>query len=139
VIDWIIWIAAGLALLIAEMLIPGVFMMWLGLAACGAGVLTLAFHFGFEAQVISFGVLAAIALTVGLRLRRPRQIVHTETEGLIGRPATALVFLGRDGRVRLGDSDWAARVPPDIEPPDPGARLRVARVDGTILIVRPDV
>jgi inner membrane protein len=141
--DWIVWVASGLALLIGEMLLPGVFMMWLGLAACGAGLLTLAFqlgafHFGFAAQVVSFGILAAVTLSIGLRLRRPRQIVHTEREGLIGRPATALVFQGRDGRVRLGDTDWPARVPPDIAPPDPGTRLRVAQVDGTILIVRPD-
>jgi membrane protein implicated in regulation of membrane protease activity len=144
VTDWIIWVVAGLALLIAEMLAPGVFMMWLGLAACGAGLLTLGFQFGgfqfgFAAQVIWFGILAAITLSIGLRVRRPRQVVHTEREGLIGRPATALVFQGRDGRVRLGDSDWAARVPPNIAPPDPGARLRVEQVEGTILIVRPDL
>jgi len=140
VTDWIIWLAGGLALLILEMLVPGVFMMWLGIAACGTGLLTWFFQFGFEAQVVSFGILAAISLTIGMRMRpRPRQVVHTETEGLIGRPATALVFQGRDGRVRLGDSDWAARVPSDIAPPDPGTRLRVANVDGTTLIVRPDL
>ena len=138
-IDWIIWVAAGLGLLILEMLAPGVFMMWLGLAACGTGLLTLAFDFGFSGQVVSFGVLATIALTIGLRVRRPSRIMRTEREGLIGRPATALVFQGRDGRVRLGDTDWQARVPSDIAPPDPGARLRVAQVDGTILIVRPDL
>jgi membrane protein implicated in regulation of membrane protease activity len=138
VTDWVIWIAAGLALLIAEMLAPGVFMMWLGLAACGTGLLTLAFHFGFEAQVVGFGVLAAVALTVGLRVRRPHPVVHTESAGLIGRPATALVFHGRDGRVRLGDSDWAAQVPEGIATPEPGARLRVAGVRGTVVIVRPD-
>ena len=137
-IDWIIWVAAGLGLLILEMLLPGVFMMWLGLAACGAGLLTLVFDFGFAAQVVSFGILTALTLSIGLRMRRPRQIIHTETEGLIGRPATALVFQGRDGRVRLGDTDWPARVPSDIQPPDPGTRLRVAKVDGTTLIVRPD-
>jgi membrane protein implicated in regulation of membrane protease activity len=142
--DWVIWVAAGIVLLIAEMLLPGVFMMWLGLAACGAGLLTLAFQFaafqfGFAAQVVSFGILTAITLSIGLRLRRPHQIVHTEREGLIGRPATALVFQGRDGRVRLGDSDWPARVPADITPPDPGTRLRVAQVEGTVLIVRPDL
>ena len=60
--DWIVWVAAGLALLIAEMLLPGVFMMWLGLAACGAGVMTLAFHFAFEAQVVTFGVLAKVGV-----------------------------------------------------------------------------
>jgi membrane protein implicated in regulation of membrane protease activity len=137
--EWFVWVAVGLGLLILEMLAPGVFMMWLGLAACGAGLLTLAFEFGFEAQVVSFGVMAAITLTIGLRMRRTHPVVHTESAGLIGRPATALVFQGRDGRVRLGDSDWAARVPPEIAPPDPGARLRVARVDGTVLIVRPDL
>jgi hypothetical protein len=139
VIDWIIWVAAGLGLLILEMLLPGVFMMWLGLAACGAGLLTLAFEFGFSGQVVSFGILAAITLSIGLRVRRPGTIMRTERAGLIGRPATALVFQGRDGRVRLGDTDWPARVPPEIAPPDPGARLRVAQVDGTILIVRPDL
>jgi membrane protein implicated in regulation of membrane protease activity len=137
--EWFVWVAVGLGLLILEMLAPGVFMMWLGLAACGAGLLTLALQFGFEAQVVSFGVLAAITLTIGLRMRRTHPVVRTESAGLIGRPATALVFQGRDGRVRLGDSDWAARVPPDIAPPDPGARLRVAQVDGTVLIVRPDL
>ena len=138
-IDWIIWVAAGLGLLILEMLLPGVFMMWLGLAASGTGLLTLAFGFGFSGQVVSFGVLAAISLTIGLRVRRPGPVMRTERDGLIGRPATALVFQGRDGRVRLGDTDWPARVPPDTAPPDPGARLRVAQVDGTILIVRPDL
>ena len=138
-IDWIIWVAAGLGLLIMEVLLPGVFMMWLGLAACGAGLLTLAFHFAFAAQVVSFGILTAVTLSIGLRMRAPRQVIHTEREGLIGRPATALVFQGRDGRVRLGDTDWPARVPVDIQPPDPGARLRVAQVEGTVLIVRPDL
>jgi membrane protein implicated in regulation of membrane protease activity len=137
-IDWIIWVAAGLGLLILEMLLPGVFMMWLGLAACGAGLLTLAFDFNFAAQVVSFGVLTAITLSIGLRVRRPRQMMHTEREGLIGRPATALVFQGRDGRVRLGDTDWPARVPHGVLPPDPGTRLRVEQIDGTTLIVRPD-
>jgi inner membrane protein len=139
VIDWAIWVAAGLGLLILEMLLPGVFMLWLGLAACGTGLLTLAFQFEFVAQVVSFGVLTIVTLSIGLYMRRPRQVVHTESEGLIGRPATALVFRGRDGRVRLGDMDWPARVPPDTRPPDPGARLRVAQVDGTVLIVRPDL
>jgi membrane protein implicated in regulation of membrane protease activity len=57
---------------------------------------------------------------------------------LAGRAATALIFHGREGRVRVGDSDWAARVPTDVPQPDPGARLRVEGVDGTVLIVRPE-
>jgi hypothetical protein len=136
--DWIVWLAAGLVLLLLEMLAPGVFLMWLGLAALGTGLVTLAAGVGFELQVIICGVLAAISLSVGLRLRRHPTRVNTQTAGLAGRVATALVFHGREGRVRVGDSDWAARVPTGVPPPDPGTRLRVDGVDGTVLIVRPE-
>jgi membrane protein implicated in regulation of membrane protease activity len=136
--DWTVWVAVGLGLLSLEVLLPGVFMMWLGLAACGAGLLTLLFGLDFDSQVIAFGACVVISLAIGLRSRRSDHIVRTERAGLIGRPATALVFQGRDGRVRLGDSDWPARVPPDIQPPDPGTRLRVSQVEGMVLIVRPD-
>jgi hypothetical protein len=135
---WIIWLVAGLALLLLEVLAPGVFMMWLGLAACGTGLIVLASDIGFELQVVTCGVLAAISLTVGLRLRSAPARLNTQQAGLAGRAAIALSFAGREGRVRLGDSDWAARVPADVPEPAVGARLRVEGVDGTVLIVRPE-
>jgi inner membrane protein len=135
---WIIWLVAGLALLMIEILAPGAFMMWLGLAACGTGLVILATGIGFEFQVVTFAVLAAISLGVGLRIRRRPVRLNTQQAGLAGRSATALAFQGREGRVRVGDSDWAARVPPDVAEPTTGARLRVEGVDGTVLIVRPE-
>jgi membrane protein implicated in regulation of membrane protease activity len=137
--DWIIWLVGGLALLMVEILAPGAFMMWLGLAACGTGLVVLATDIGFEFQVVTFGALAAVSLAVGLRFRHPRQVkLNTQQAGLAGRAATALVFHGREGRVRVGDSDWAARVPTDVAAPEAGTRMRVEGVDGTVLIVRPD-
>jgi inner membrane protein len=137
--SWIIWLLAGLALLMLEVHTPGAFMMWLGLAACGTGLIVLASGIGFELQVVTFGVLAAISLGVGLRFRHRPVRLNTQQAGLAGRSATALMFQGREGRVRLGDSDWAARVPADVAEPTAGARLRVEGVDGTVLIVRPEV
>jgi inner membrane protein len=137
--SWIIWLLAGLALLMLEIHAPGAFMMWLGLAACGTGLVVLASGIGFEFQVVTFGVLAAISLGVGLRFRHRPVRLNTQQAGLAGRSATALMFQGREGRVRLGDSDWAARVPADVAEPIAGARLRVEGVDGTVLIVRPDL
>jgi membrane protein implicated in regulation of membrane protease activity len=136
--DWIIWMAAGLVLLAIEIHAPGAFMMWLGLAACGTGLIVLASGIGFALQVVTCGVLAAIALAVGLRFRHRPVRLNTQQAGLAGRAATALIFHGREGRVRVGDSDWAARVPPDVQEPTCGARLRVEGVDGTVLIVRPE-
>ena len=76
VTDWIgIWMAVGLALLILEMLVPGVFLMWIGLAACGTGLLTLAFAFGGKSRSLRFGVLTAITLAAGMRLRGTRAVV----------------------------------------------------------------
>lgn len=137
--DWIIWIVAGLVLLMLEIHAPGAFMMWLGLAAVGTGLVVLVSGIGFELQVVTVGVLAAISLAIGLhfRHRRPARL-NTQQAGLAGRSATALTFHGREGRVRVGDSDWAARVPPDVPEPASGSRLRVEDVDGTVLIVRPE-
>jgi inner membrane protein len=136
--DWIIWLVGGLALLMLEIMAPGAFMMWIGLAACGTGLVILASGIGFAPQVVTFGVLAAISLAVGLRFRHRPTRLNTQQAGLAGRSATALVFQGREGRVRVGDSDWAARVPTDVAQPAAGTRMRVQGVEGTVLIVRPE-
>lgn len=135
---WTVWLLAGLALAIAEAMVPGAFLIWIGLAATGTGLVTLGGDLRFELQVVAFAVLAAISLAAGLRLRRHRPHLNTRHAGLAGRTATALTFRGREGRVRLGDSDWAARLSQDAPEPEPGAVLRVVDVDGTVLIVRPE-
>ncbi len=134
--DWILWVAGGLVLLGLEIFAPGAFMMWIGVGAIGTGLATLVTGFGFAPQVTVFAMLSAVSVVIGLKLRKPVRRLNTQTAGLVGRPATALSFDGRSGRVRLGDSDWAARVPHDVDPPAPGAHLRVVDVDGTTLIVR---
>jgi hypothetical protein len=55
--------------------------------------------------VVTCGVLAAIALAVGLRLRRAPATLNTQRAGLVDRAAIALSFAGLEGRVRLSDSD----------------------------------
>ena len=136
---WIIWIACGLALLGIEVVAPGALMMWLGLAALGTGLVVLVSGIGFELQVLTCAALAAMSLAVGLSLRRRPPRLNTQQAGLTGRAAIALTFHGREGRVRVGDSDWAARLSPDAAEPAAGDRLRVQDVDGTVLIVRPEV
>ncbi|MEJ0015386.1 MAG: NfeD family protein [Acetobacteraceae bacterium] len=135
---WVIWMVAGLVLLGFEILAPGAFMMWLGLAAIGTGLVVLATGIAFQFQVVTVAILAAITLAIGLRLRRRPTRLNTQQAGLAGRSATALSFQGREGRVRVGDSDWAARVPHGVPEPAAGTRLRIEGVDGTVLIVRPD-
>ena len=135
----VIWLVGGGGLLVLEVLAPGVFMMWLGLAALGTGVLVLGFEVGLPGQVVGFAVFAAISLAAGLRLRGTKrtQVVNTAQSGLIGRSARVLQADGGTLRVRIGDSDWPARLARDVVAPAVGTELRVVGVDGLSVVLGP--
>jgi membrane-bound ClpP family serine protease len=97
--DWIIWLVVGLALIIAEALAPGVYLMWIGLAAVGTGLVVLGFGFSFGLSVVVFAILAAVSLAAGLRLRRPVTRLNTQN----GRAVVSWAGRTRPhGRQRLG-------------------------------------
>ncbi len=134
-----IWLIAGLAGLIAEVLMPGFFLLWLGLAALLTGIV----HYfmpmlGLFWQVMLFALLSILCVGIGLRLR-PRKVttsINTAGAGLIGRGATALVFEGHEGRVRVGDSDWPATLAKGETPPSAGTRMLIVGVSGIKLVVQ---
>lgn len=137
----LIWILAGLLLLGAEIFLPGVFLLWIGIASIGTGALLFFVAPPFWLTVTTFVLLLAAGIAVALRLRRmqhARPRVNTPDAGLIGRFGV-LTDPGDAGpRVRVGDSDWAARLPRDVADSPSGTRVRVEGVDGTTLVVRPE-
>lgn len=137
--EQVIWLLAGLVLMLAEFVVPGVFLIWIGLAALGTGLVLVVAFIDFPYQVLLFTGLAAVTITIGLRFRppKPSTLINTPSSGLVGREALALEFHGRHGRVRVGDSDWSARLDGDTPPPEPQTMLRVVGVEGTTLVVGP--
>jgi len=136
----LIWILAGLLLLVAELVLPGVFLLWVGLAAIGTGVLLLVTTPGFGVAVLVFLALLAGGVWIGLsrRSRLPRPGVNTPGSGLVGRSGTLLPDGGPGLRVRVGDSEWPARLPRGQRVPEGPVPVRVEGVDGTTLLVRPE-
>jgi membrane protein implicated in regulation of membrane protease activity len=133
----LLWLLAGVAGCGAEMLLPGVFLLWIGLAAIGAGTLTEIAGIGFGAQVASFAGLLVLLLAIPLlRRRHAPGPVNVPDDDLVGRECRAMEFQGATGRVRLGDGSWPAR---DVSGASPAADalLRVVGRDGTTLLVRP--
>ncbi len=137
--EGLIWVLVGLVLLVAEILIPGVFLLWIGLAALATGLIDMLIPLGFGAKVSVFVVLLAAGISLALRLRKRHRDVATSSvnapqDGLVGRIGTLISINPTGARVRVGDSDWQARVDGDLTV---GAAVRIEDVDGTTLIVRP--
>src|SRR4051794_33375774 len=67
IMDWLggieahwVWLTLGLLLAALEMLVPGVYLIWLGIAAIVTGVLTGLLHLSLPVQVIDFVFLSLI-------------------------------------------------------------------------------
>ena len=133
----VVWLIAGVGLLVLEVLVPGVFMMWLGLAALGTGAVTLLLAPGLGWQVVAYALFAAVSLAAGLRLRGRAKpaVLNTAQAGLTGRAARVLAADPAGLRVRIGDSDWSARLAHGTASPAEGQVLRVVGVDGTTVVV----
>jgi membrane protein implicated in regulation of membrane protease activity len=135
---WAIWVVLGLLAMAAELLLPGAFLVWIGAAALGTGLVLLAFDPGFIATALVFMVLLAVGIGASLRLFRPRAApatLNTPSSGLVGRTGHLLEAQGLEGRARIGDSDWPVRLTTAAEP---GARVEVIAVQGMTLRVRPE-
>ena len=77
--DWLdgfdahwVWLTLGLVLAGLEMLLPGVYLIWLAVAAIITGVLTLAFDLSLPFQVVDFVFLALIIAFSAKRMLRDR-------------------------------------------------------------------
>lgn len=132
------WLAFGLLLAVGEMVIPGVFMIWLAIAAILTGLIAWLVPIGLAVQVATFAILALIAVFAGRNwLRRhPVESADPLMNDRGGRAVGELVVIthaidGGTGRARLGDSEWLVKGP-DAEP---GTKMRVAGHDGAILLV----
>ncbi|MFK7791417.1 MAG: NfeD family protein [Devosiaceae bacterium] len=133
------WITAGIALLGLELLAPGTFFMWLGLAAIGVGAIAFFVDFSWQGQLVLFGVLALVLVVAGRRFFARRGDETTDTPGLnergkthIGKELTlAEPLVNGNGRVKIGDTLWR------VEGADmpAGARVRVHDVRSATLLV----
>jgi len=135
-----IWLALGLLLVALEMIVPGVFLLWFGVAAIVTGAIAFVFDLGLPFQIVNFVFLSLIAAYSAKRFLRDRPIISSDPllnkrgGRLVGESAVVTQALdGGMGRVRHGDSEWLARGP-DI---GAGERVRITGSDGAVLLVEP--
>jgi membrane protein implicated in regulation of membrane protease activity len=135
------WLVIGLVLIGLEILAPGAFLLWLGLAALLTGLIDGALGLSWQAALIVYCILAVVCVLVARRVARERNEPDT-AEGMLNRRAQSLVgrsFVldeaveGGHGRLRLDDTSWRV-TGPDLPR---GSRIRVVAVEGTTLVIEP--
>jgi membrane protein implicated in regulation of membrane protease activity len=123
-----------------EMLVPGVYLVWLGIAAIITGVLTGLLHLSLPAQVIDFVFLSLIIAFSARRFLRDSPIIGADplmnrrVARMLGQTAVVVQAIEHgSGRVHFGDSEWIASGP-DVAV---GERVRITGSDGATLLVEP--
>lgn len=136
---WSWWIL-GLILLGVEVLVPGFFFLWFGIAAILIGVSALLIDWPWQMQMVGFVVLSVITAFVGRRFAGNLNDADSADPHLNLRASrlegqtfvlSEPIVAGR-GRVTIDDSVWQVRGP---DAPA-GTRVIVTGADGTILNVK---
>ena len=132
------WLIFGFILMALELLAPGVFMFWLGLAALLVGLLSFAINPSWQTQLLMFAIFAVAAVPAWRYFARSAgsssdsPFLNNRTKALIGREFTLeKPIIDGSGTVRIGDTVWRV-AGPDIPA---GTRVKVVQVDGANLTV----
>ena len=136
------WWLLALVLIAAEMIAPGYFLLWIGVAAGVMGVITLVVP-GLSAlvQAIVFSTLSIAACLVYWKYIRPlaeqrndQPLLNQHGQRMVGRRVMVVeaIVNGR-GKVGVGDGQWLAEGP-DLPA---GSEVEIVAVQGATFTVKP--
>jgi membrane protein implicated in regulation of membrane protease activity len=137
-----LWLIGGIVLLIAEVIAPGFFLMFIGAAAIATGLLSLLLPVGIPLELAMFAILAVIFVRVGGRRAYASKydfstdpMLNDRAGRLLGKIVTVVQPVDANGgRVKVGDGEWSARGAPAAV----GDRVRIVDIDGNCLKVEPE-
>lgn len=136
------WVIFGALLMALEVVVPGVYFAWFGIAAVVVGALVFAAGDALT-QPWQLVLFATISVAAVLAVRRFANLQGVESEDRDLNQRSAQYFgrvvvvedaiSGGRGRVRVGDTLWPAS---GADAPK-GARVRITGAHGTVFTVEP--
>jgi inner membrane protein len=134
-----LWFIVAAVLLIGELMLPGVFLLWISMAAFLTGVSTLLLSFGWSAQIAEFAFWSALMIIAARSYASQQKTKKTDQPFLNQRhhayvgQQTVLTHAITNGigKVRFEDALWDVRGP-DL---DVGTKVMVTGVEGMTLKV----
>ncbi len=136
---WHWWVLAT-ALIAAELLMPGIYLVWLGVAAAVTGVLAYGIGLGWQGQVMVFALLSVAAAVLGRTVYKrstgpsDHPTLNRRSAQYVGQVFTLdQPIVNGAGRLKVADTTWKV-----VGPDSPaGRRVQVVSADGTVLKVEP--
>jgi membrane protein implicated in regulation of membrane protease activity len=133
------WLIFGVLLMALELLAPGIFLFWFGLAALLVGLLSFTFDPSWQLQILMFAIFAVAAVPLWRRVARSNSAVsksnpflNKRADALIGRVFTLeKPIIDGSGTVRIDDTIWRV-AGPDVPA---GSRVKIVQADGASLTV----
>ena len=133
------WLVFGFVLMALELLAPGVFLFWLGLAALLVGLLSFVMHPSWQLQILMFAIFAAAAVPLWRRIAfgnktasQSNPFLNKRAEALVGRVFTLeKPIIDGSGTVRIDDTVWRVAGPDTPA----GSRVKIVQADGASLTV----
>ena len=138
------WLIFGVILMAIELFMPGVFVVWIGLAAVISGIIFSIFtDLTLSYQLLTFAILSIICVILGWYIygqvltkssRKDYQTLNNGAESFIGNEYSLLedVVNGRS-KAKVGDTVWLVQAPDGLKQ---GAKVIVESVDGVVLKVK---
>lgn len=132
------WLILGVVLMGVETFAPGVFMLWLGIAAIVVGLLSFVIAWSWQTQIIAFAILSIAMVPLwrhfSKRNEKPtdKPFLNKRSQGLVGRVFTLeKPIVDGVGTVKVDDTIW--RVSGSDAPA--GSRVKIIHADGASLKV----
>ena len=134
------WLILAAILFVLEVMSPGIFLMWFGMAAAVTALIAFTYDISWQWQLIWFCALSLAAVLLAAKylrkhpLESERPLLNERAVQLIGQSFDLIdpIVNGR-GSIKTGDTIWRVEGP---ELPR-GARIKVVGADGTLLKVVP--
>ncbi|HEX6404388.1 MAG TPA: NfeD family protein [Pseudonocardiaceae bacterium] len=134
----VVWLVAGFALIVAEVLTGGFVLIMLGLGAlAAAGVAALDESIWVEVAVFA-GVSVALTTLARPVLKRRLHTTHvlTNVDALLGDRAIVVSTVdAHGGKIKLRGELWSARAYDETEVLEPGRRVTVMTISGATAVV----
>ena len=133
-----LWLIGAVLLSGLELLLPGVFLIWIAVAAALTGIATLLLDIPVIGQLVLFSLLAIAAVYSARRTYRATgntsadPMLNDRAARMVGQTVTVTEPVSATGgRVRVSDSEWPARGPAL----DTGATARIVHVENGVVQV----